>query len=103
MKGSFAIACIGDLERRRRHDNLPTATMAGLPSWTAALPCALSTRCPIITFTSGLIAALFPRATLIYCRRDFRYVAVSCWLTGFRSVRWTNATEHIASRYHQHF
>ena len=40
--------------------------------------------------------------TLIYCRRDFRDIAVSCWLTGFRSVRWTNATEHIASRFHQH-
>ena len=50
----------------------------------------------------GLIAALFPRATLIYCRRDFRDVAVSCWLTGFRSIRWTNATEHIVSRFHQH-
>ncbi len=34
----------------------------------------------------GLIAALFPNATLIHCRRDFRDVAVSCWLTGFRSV-----------------
>jgi tetratricopeptide (TPR) repeat protein len=50
----------------------------------------------------GLIAALFPRATLIYCRRDFRDIAVSCWLTGFRSVRWTNVTQHIASRFHQH-
>ena len=50
----------------------------------------------------GLIAALFPSATLIYCRRDFRDIAVSCWLTGFRSIRWTNATEHIASRFHQH-
>jgi tetratricopeptide (TPR) repeat protein len=50
----------------------------------------------------GLIAALFPNATLIYCRRDFRDVALSCWLTGFRSVRWTNAIEHIASRFEQH-
>ncbi len=23
-------------------------------------------------------------------------------MTGFRSVRWTNSTEHIASRFHQH-
>jgi tetratricopeptide (TPR) repeat protein len=50
----------------------------------------------------GLIAALFPKATLIYCRRDYRDIAVSCWLTGFRSVRWTNGIEHIASRFHQH-
>jgi hypothetical protein len=27
-----------------------------------------------------------------------RDVAVSCWLTAFRSVRWTNDTTHIASR-----
>jgi Sulfotransferase family len=45
---------------------------------------------------------MFPRATLIHCCRDFRDVAISCWLTGFRSVRWTNATEHIASRFEQH-
>ncbi len=50
----------------------------------------------------GLLAVLFPSATFIYCRRDFRDVAVSCWLTGFRSVRWTNSNEHIASRFHQH-
>jgi tetratricopeptide (TPR) repeat protein len=50
----------------------------------------------------GLIAAMFPNATLIHCCRDFRDVALSCWLTGFRSVRWTNAIEHIASRFAQH-
>jgi hypothetical protein len=50
----------------------------------------------------GLIAALFPNATLIYCCRDFRDIALSCWLTGFRTVRWTNAIEHIASRFVQH-
>ena len=47
----------------------------------------------------GLIATLFPDAAIIYCRRDFRDIAVSCWLTGFRSIRWTNAIEHIASRF----
>jgi tetratricopeptide (TPR) repeat protein len=50
----------------------------------------------------GMIAALFPNATLIYCCRDFRDIALSCWLTGFRSVRWTNSIEHIASRFEQH-
>jgi hypothetical protein len=50
----------------------------------------------------GLIAALFPNATLIHCRRDFRDVALSCWLTGFGSVRWTNAALHIASRFEQY-
>ena len=38
----------------------------------------------------GLLATSFPRAVFIHCRRDLRDVAVSCWMTGFRSVRWTN-------------
>ena len=31
----------------------------------------------------GLLAALFPRAKFIHCRRDLRDVAVSCWMTHF--------------------
>ena len=38
----------------------------------------------------------------IHCRRDLRDVAVSCWITGFRSVRWTNETHQIASRFQQY-
>jgi hypothetical protein len=48
----------------------------------------------------GLLAALFPRATFIHCRRDVRDVAISCWMTNFRHVRWSNDPEHIASRIH---
>ena len=29
----------------------------------------------------GFLAALFPRARFIHCRRDLRDVAVSCWMT----------------------
>jgi tetratricopeptide (TPR) repeat protein len=50
----------------------------------------------------GLLSLLFPNAVLIHCRRDPRDVAVSCWLTGFRSVRWTNDPRHIASRFRQY-
>jgi tetratricopeptide (TPR) repeat protein len=50
----------------------------------------------------GLLATLFPRAVWIHCRRDPRDVAVSCWLTGFGSVRWTSDVRHIASRIHAH-
>jgi tetratricopeptide (TPR) repeat protein len=50
----------------------------------------------------GLIAAMFPHAVLIHCRRDSRDVAVSCWMTDFRSIRWANDIEHIASRFCQH-
>ncbi len=46
----------------------------------------------------GLIAALFPRATLIHCRRDPRDVALSCWLTDLAYVRWACSMDGIASR-----
>ena len=50
----------------------------------------------------GLLATLFPRAKFIHCRRDLRDVAVSCWMTHFRALRWTNDPEHIASRFREH-
>jgi hypothetical protein len=50
----------------------------------------------------GLLATLFPKAVWIHCRRDPRDIAVSCWLTGFRSVRWTNDVRHLAARLQQH-
>ena len=50
----------------------------------------------------GLLASLFPRAKLIHCRRDLRDVAVSCWMTHFREVRWANDQQHIASRFHEY-
>ncbi|APW62385.1 tetratricopeptide repeat-containing sulfotransferase family protein [Paludisphaera borealis] len=46
----------------------------------------------------GLIAALFPNAKLIHCRRDLRDTAVSCWMTNFGQVRWACDLEHIAAR-----
>ena len=50
----------------------------------------------------GLLAAIFPRAKLIHCRRDLRDAAVSCWMTHFQEVRWANDQRHIASRFHQY-
>jgi hypothetical protein len=47
----------------------------------------------------GLLATLFPRAKLIHCRRDLRDVAVSCWITNFRQIRWAFDPGHIASRF----
>ncbi len=46
----------------------------------------------------GLIALMFPRATLIHVRRDLRDVAVSCWMTHFRSIRWADDLDHLARR-----
>jgi tetratricopeptide (TPR) repeat protein len=50
----------------------------------------------------GLLAVLFPKATFIHCRRDLRDVAVSCWMTDFRSIRWSHDPEHIGSRFRQY-
>jgi hypothetical protein len=50
----------------------------------------------------GLAASLFPRAKFIHCRRDLRDVAVSCWMTHFREIRWANDQQQIASQFHQY-
>ena len=50
----------------------------------------------------GLLALMFPNATFIHCRRDLRDIAVSCWMTNFRSIRWANSLEHIATRFQQY-
>jgi tetratricopeptide (TPR) repeat protein len=47
----------------------------------------------------GMLAALFPGARFIHCRRDLRDIAVSCWMTSFRRIRWANDLGHIASRF----
>ncbi len=47
----------------------------------------------------GLLGTLFPRARFIHCRRDLRDVAVSCWMTNFRHIRWAADPEHIAVRF----
>ncbi len=46
----------------------------------------------------GMIALMFPRATLIHVRRDLRDVALSCWQTRFRSVRWADDMHDLAHR-----
>jgi hypothetical protein len=46
----------------------------------------------------GLIALLWPGARVIVCSRDVRDLAVSCWQTGFATIRWANDPDHIARR-----
>jgi len=50
----------------------------------------------------GWLAVLFPRARFIYCRRDPRDVALSCWVTNFSAIRWANDLDHLAQRLLQH-
>ncbi len=47
----------------------------------------------------GLLATLFPRAKFIHCRRDLRDIAVSCWMTNFRAIRWNVDPDAMASRF----
>jgi tetratricopeptide (TPR) repeat protein len=50
----------------------------------------------------GLLAVLFPKARFIHCRRDLRDVAVSCWMTNFRHIRWSSDQGHIADRFQEY-
>lgn len=50
----------------------------------------------------GLLSIMFPNAVFVHSRRDLRDVAVSCWMTDFRSIRWANDRDHIAARFHQY-
>ena len=50
----------------------------------------------------GLLAILFPNATFIHSRRDLRDVALSCWITNFRGMRWTNDVQHLTHRFQQY-
>ncbi len=50
----------------------------------------------------GLLAALFPRAKFIHCRRDLRDVAVSCWMTHFQEIPWANDQQHMVLRFHEY-
>ena len=50
----------------------------------------------------GFLTTLFPNARFIHCRRDLRDVAVSCWMTNFRKIHWSNDIHHIAARFKAH-
>ena len=50
----------------------------------------------------GLLALMYPRATLIHVRRDPRDIALSCWMTNFRSIPWANHPDHLAGRIRDH-
>jgi hypothetical protein len=52
----------------------------------------------------GLLAAMFPRAVFIHCRRDLRDIAVSCWTTDFRpeNIPWASDPGYMGSRFEQY-
>jgi tetratricopeptide (TPR) repeat protein len=50
----------------------------------------------------GFLTMLFPKARFLHCRRDLRDIAVSCWITEFRAIRWANDRADILSRFGQY-
>lgn len=47
----------------------------------------------------GLLTTLFPRATVIHCRRDLRDTALSCYTADFLHVPWANHPQYIAAAF----
>jgi tetratricopeptide (TPR) repeat protein len=75
--------------------------LAGLRALAGAAP-RVADKMPDNYLYLGLLAALFPHARFVHCRRDLRDVAVSCWMTNFRHLRWANDPDHIAARFAQY-
>jgi tetratricopeptide (TPR) repeat protein len=50
----------------------------------------------------GFMHLLFPRARFLHCCRDLRDIAVSCWITHFRDIPWSNDFDLMASRFVQY-
>lgn len=51
----------------------------------------------------GWLITLFPNAKIIHCRRNVRDVAVSCWMTQFKSMQWAFDLAYIAERIKQYW
>jgi tetratricopeptide (TPR) repeat protein len=92
------ISCLSELDavRARRLAEFQLGRLADLDGGQAAR---IVDKGPDNYLYLGMLATLFPRATFIHCRRDLRDVAVSCWITNFRDIRWANAPDHIAARF----
>jgi tetratricopeptide (TPR) repeat protein len=96
-----ALACVKDLDAAALH-NLAGRHLEALRALAGEAAERVVDKMPDNYLYAGLLALLFPRAVFIHCRRDLRDVAVSCWMTDFRSLRWTNDFQHIASRFGQY-
>jgi hypothetical protein len=89
--------CVRQLSRRYL-DGLETHLRNLLGEGGDSPRCRVVDKMPDNYLYLGLLALLFPRATFVDVRRDLRDVAVSCWMTNFRSIRWANDRDHLARR-----
>jgi tetratricopeptide (TPR) repeat protein len=93
-------ACLGAVDGARLRQ-LADGYLEGLQARLAlqapaATPARIVDKMPGNFLYLGLIALMFPRATLIHVRRDVRDVAVSCWMTQFGNIRWAHDQEDLA-------
>jgi tetratricopeptide (TPR) repeat protein len=95
------VLCVSDLDHAALR-RLAERHLDGLPAPVGKLAEHVVDKMPDNYLYLGLLAALFPQATFIHCRRDLRDIAVSCWMTDFRSIRWANDPEHLTSRFRQY-
>ncbi len=93
--------CVPHLEQRSLRQ-LAGQHLAQLDARDGGRGARIVDKMPDNTLYLGLLAALFPRATFLHCRRDLRDVAVSCWMTDFRTIRWAHDPAHVASRFRDH-
>jgi tetratricopeptide (TPR) repeat protein len=93
--------CIPDLDGPAIR-GLAEAHLRELRNLAGAQPARATDKMPDNYLYLGLLATLFPKATFIHCRRDFRDVALSCWMTDFRSLFWANDPTHIGTRFQQY-
>jgi tetratricopeptide (TPR) repeat protein len=100
-RSDTAVVCVPDLDRAAL-ERLAERHLEGLRVLDDKPAERVVDKMPDNYLYLGLLAALFPQAAFIHCRRDLRDVAVSCWMTDFRSIRWANDPEHIAARFHQY-
>jgi tetratricopeptide (TPR) repeat protein len=91
-------AGVAELARRHR-EALAAIVNRDRPAFT---PHRIVDKMPDNYLYAGLLSIIFPHATLIHVRRDPRDIALSCWMTQFRSIRWANDIEHLTGRLEGH-
>jgi tetratricopeptide (TPR) repeat protein len=95
-KNAPGVECIGDLTPQVVQE-LAQRYLTGLRRLDAGAMRILD-KMPDNYLMLGLIATLLPRARIIHTRRDLRDVALSCWMTYFRHIRWSFDMDHIGVR-----
>jgi hypothetical protein len=90
------LECVPQLDERSVEE-AARRYLDGLPQLGSEKP-RITDKMPDNYLHVGFLHLLFPHARIIHCRRDLRDIAVSCWITNFRAIRWASTEEHIAER-----